>query len=94
MAFSKHRGSESLQIIDIMLAAVSVWLMVTYFDTQIAHNEVIALFRRSPPLGFVAVLQIQSFALWFFKSSPYKFTDCNVQILSSIYIEDLTQVTK
>ena len=56
MAFYKHRGSQSLQTIDIMLAAVSIWFMVTYFDAHIAYNVVIAL-------RLVAVLQIQTLAL-------------------------------
>ena len=48
---------------DIMLAAVSIWLVVKYFDAQVGYSEVIALFCRGSPLGFVAVLQIQSLLL-------------------------------
>ena len=73
-AISKHPGSKSLQIVDIMLAAVSVWLVVKYFDAQVRYSKVIALFCRSSPLGFVAVIQFQSLLLKFFKSSAYKFT--------------------
>ena len=71
VAFSKHRGSGSLQIIDIVLAAVSLWLVVKHFGTQIRYSEVIALFRRSRPLGFVAVLEIHNLALRFVMSSPH-----------------------
>ena len=63
VAFSKHQGSKSLQIIDIMLAAVSIWLVVKYFDDQVGCSEVIALFCRGSSLGFVAVRQIQSLFL-------------------------------
>ena len=62
-AFSKHQGSKSLQIVDIMLAAVSIWLVVKYFDAHVGYNEVIALFCRGSPLGFVTLLQIQSLPL-------------------------------
>ena len=46
-----------------MLAAVSIWLVVRYFDAHVGYNEVIALFWRDPPLGSVAVPQIQSLPL-------------------------------
>ena len=62
-AFSKHQGSKSLQIVDIMLAAVSIWPVVKYFDAHVRYNEVLALFCRGSPLGFVAVLQIKSLPL-------------------------------
>ena len=62
-AFSKHQGSKSLEIVDIMLAAVSMWLVVKYFDAHVGYREVIALFCRGSPLGFVAVLQIQNLPL-------------------------------
>ena len=39
-AFSKHPGSKSLQIVDIMLAAISIWLVVKYFDAQVGYSEV------------------------------------------------------
>ena len=52
-----------MEMVDIMLAALSILLVVKYLDTQVGCNEVIALFCRDSSLGFVAVLQIQSLPL-------------------------------
>ena len=58
LTYSNHRGSKSLQIVYIMLAVVSIWLLVKYSDAQVGYKEVIALFCRGSPVGFAAVLQI------------------------------------
>ena len=60
VAFPNTEGVKAWQIVDIMLAAVSLWLVVKYFDAQVGYSEAIPLFCRDSPLGFVAVLQIQS----------------------------------
>ena len=59
-----------MQIVDIMLAAVSIWLEVKYFDAQVGYSEVIALFCSGCPLGFDAALQIQGLLLQFFNLIP------------------------
>ena len=77
-----------------MLATVSIWFEEKYFDAQVGYSEVIALFCSGSPLGFDAVLQIQSLLLQFFQSSAYKFTNNNIKILYSILSEDSAKVTK
>ena len=94
LLFPNTEGVKAWQIVAIMSTAVSIWLVVRYFDDQVGYSEVIALFCRGSPLGFVAVSQIQSSLLQFFKSSANKFTDYNIQILYSILSEGLAQVTK
>ena len=96
-SFSEWLGgllSKILQIVDIMLPAVSIGHAVKYFDIQAGYDEVIARFCRGSPLGFAALIKIQSLPLQCFKSSAYKYNDCNIYALYSILSEDLAKVTK